>query len=93
MFLTSELIKIDTEDELREALEKLPCCVSNPNGRSSGEPINVVVIGALGDWTTGFSRRGYRHQLLYPRYVFGRPQDLSGRKLNRRYVESQANAI
>jgi hypothetical protein len=93
MFSASELQNVETDAELRLALERLPCCVSDENGRSAGEPINVVVIGALDDWTTGFVRRGYHHQLLSPRFVFGRPPDLSGRKQNRGYLKSKAHTI
>jgi hypothetical protein len=93
MFSASELQNVETDAALRQALEQLPCCVSDENGRSAGEPINVVVIGALDDWTTGFVRRGYHHQLLSPRFVFGRPPDLSGRKQNRGYLKSKAHTI
>ena len=39
---------VDVEDDsrLREALEALPCCTTGPNGRK-GEPLNLVLIGAL----------------------------------------------
>jgi hypothetical protein len=36
-----------------------------------------VIIGAIDDWTTAFVRRGYRYQLLNPRYAFGRAQDMA----------------
>ena len=93
MFSASELEHLETEAELRRALEALPCCVTRENEGHSGEPINVVVIGSLDDWTTGFVRRGYQFQPLTPRYVFGRPQDVSGGKQNRGYTKAQAHTI
>jgi hypothetical protein len=88
------LEKVGSETELREALEQLPCCVSNEiNGSSSAEPLNVVIIGAIDDWTTAFARRGYHYQVLNPRYAFGRAQDISGKKQSRGYTAAQAHTI
>jgi hypothetical protein len=93
MFSASELQKVESEAELRQALERLPCCVSIESGGPSAEPLNVVIIGAFDDWTTAFSRRGYRYQVLNPRYAFGRAQDISGHKLSRGYTKAQAHTI
>ena len=93
MFSAVELQKVESEAALREVLEQLPCCVSNENGESSAEPINVVIIGAIDDWTTAFLRRGYRYQVLNPRYAFGRVQDISGKKLSRGYIKGQELSI
>lgn len=93
MFSTVELQKVESEAELRQALEQLPCCVSNESGGPSTEPLNAVIIGALDDLTTAFARRNYRYQVLNPRYAFGRAQDISGRKLRRRYIKGQTHTI
>jgi hypothetical protein len=93
MFSASELRNVKSEADLRKALEKLPCCVSNENGGPSAEPLNVVIIGTFDDWTTAFTRRGYRYQTLNPRYAFGRAQDVSGHKLSRGYTSAQAHTI
>jgi hypothetical protein len=93
MFSNSELQNLESEVALRQALEELPCCVSDENGRPTGEPLNVVVIGMLDDWTTAFGRRGYRQYLLNPRYAFGRHQDVSARKQRKGYIKSQAHTI
>jgi hypothetical protein len=93
MFSAVELQKAGSEAELRQALEQLPCCVSKENGEPSAEPLNVVIIGTLEDWTTAFVRRGYRYLVLSPRYAFGRAQDFSGRKLSRGYTKAQAHTI
>jgi hypothetical protein len=89
MFSAVELQKLESEAALREVLDQLPCCVSNENGESSAEPLNVVIIGAIDNWTTAFLRRGYRYQELNPRYAFGRVQDVSGKKLSRGYIKGQ----
>jgi len=93
MFSASELQKVESEADLRQALEHLPCCAANESGRPSAEPLNVVIIGALDDWTSAFMRRGYRYQVLNPRYVFGRVQDISGVKISQGYTKAQANTI
>jgi hypothetical protein len=93
MFSASELYNVDSEAELRQALEQLPCCVSDQYDGSPAEPLNVVIIGAPADWVTAFVRRDYRYQELNPRYAFGRAQDISGYKLGRGYTKAQAQTI
>ena len=84
---------VENETDLRRVLEQLPCCVSQESGGPSAEPLNVVLIGALDDWTTAFIRRGYHYQPLTPRSVFGRSQDVSGTKVSRGYIQAQAHTF
>jgi len=93
MFSASELCNVESETELHQALQQLPCCVSNKNGGPTAEPLNVVVIGVMDDWITALLRRGYRYQELNPRYVFGRAQDISGKKVRLGYTKAQAHTI
>lgn len=93
MFSDAAQQNVEGEDELRQVLEQLPCCVSVENGGPPAEPLNVVIIGALDDWVTAFIRREYRYQVLSPRYAFGRSQDLAGQKLSRGYTNAQSHAI
>ena len=93
MFSAQELKIVASEVTLRQALEHLPCCVSDEDGTSTGEPLNVVIIGEIDDWISGFVRRGYQYQPLNPRYAFGRPQDISGQKHSRGYTRSQEHFI
>jgi len=94
MYSVAQLQNMDSEADLRQALEQLPCCVAKDNDeRSAAEPINVIIIGAIDDWITAFIRRGYVYQLLNQRYAFGRSQDISVKKLSRGYTRAQAHTI
>ena len=84
---------VASEADLRRVLENLPSCVTTENGGISAEPLNIVVIGSIDDWTTAFIRRGYRYHPLPPRYAFGRSQDISGKKLRRGYMQTQAHTF
>jgi len=93
MFSAQELKTVESEAALRQTLEQLPCCVSDEDGAPTGEPLNVVIIGEIDDWISGFVRRGYQYQPLNPRYVMGRPQDISGQKQSRGYTRSQKHFL
>jgi hypothetical protein len=93
MFSDVELQMVESEAALREVLEQLPCCVSIDDGKTSAEPLNVVIIGEIDNWTTAFVRRGYSYQILNPRYAFGRVQDISGKKLSLGYMKGQELSI
>jgi hypothetical protein len=47
------------EEELRLALEELPCCTTNDTGDKLGDPMNLVVIGDFKDIAAAFARRGW----------------------------------
>ena len=93
MFATSDLKTVESEEALRRTLENFPCCVSFDKEGSSAEPLNLVIIGALDDWTTAFIRRGYHYHFLNPRHLFGRSQDISGKKSRRGYTRPQAHTV
>ena len=44
---------------LREALEQLPCCVTNKSGKNTGDPLNLVIIGQPRDLYEAFIRAGW----------------------------------
>lgn len=46
-------------DELRAALEKLPCCTLDASGENKGDPFNLVVIGDFKEVAAAFARRGW----------------------------------
>jgi hypothetical protein len=93
MFTGQEQNTVVSAAALRQALEQLPCCVSDVDGKPTGEPLNVVIIGEIDDWISGFVRRGYQYQPIDLRYAFGRTQDISGQKHSRGYTSSQEHFI
>jgi hypothetical protein len=79
-----EIVDYDDLDELRAALEALPCCADSTDGREGGDPINVVLIGRLDDIAAVGGRRGYRRSAEAagaPQLLFGRSPDFVTRKL------------
>lgn len=55
----SEQILDVSEDELRAALEHLPCCTTDSEGDDYGDPLNLVIIGHFKDIAAAFARRGW----------------------------------
>jgi hypothetical protein len=82
----------DDVAELRELLEKLPCCASDEHG-VQGEPLNVVIIGAPEATGPALTRRGFRYAPASPMYTFGRPQDLSLEKGTNAWVPAQPHVL
>ena len=42
LYSEEEIVNLD-EDDLRTALEKLPCCATNKKGTKNGDPLNLVI--------------------------------------------------
>ncbi|MFP3647699.1 LssY C-terminal domain-containing protein [Paraburkholderia sp. SIMBA_054] len=90
-FLYPETAFTDYQDlaSLRAALERLPCCATDEHTTSKADPLNLIVIGTLGDIGAAMVRRGYRRDLREndrTQWVFGRRPDVVLRK------EGQAGA-
>jgi hypothetical protein len=58
LYSENEIVDLD-EDQLRTALENLPCCATNEDGSENGDPLNLVLIGSRKDMSAGFVRRGW----------------------------------
>jgi hypothetical protein len=58
LYSKEEIVDLD-QDELRVALENLPCCTTNQAGTDFGDPLNLVIIGNFFDVAAAFSRRGW----------------------------------
>jgi hypothetical protein len=58
LYSENEIVDLD-EDQLRTALEKLPCCATNEDGTEHGDPLNLVLIGSREDISSAFVRRGW----------------------------------
>jgi hypothetical protein len=46
-------------DELRVALEQLPCCATDAGGQHEGDPLNFVIVGESQDLLNSLSRSGW----------------------------------
>ncbi|MGA7814522.1 LssY C-terminal domain-containing protein [Caballeronia sp.] len=90
-FQYQETIITDYHDlaSLRAALERMPCCATDEHATTEADPLNVIVIGTLGDIGSAMVRRSYRRDLReddLSQWVFGRRPDVVLRK------EAQAGA-
>jgi hypothetical protein len=47
------------EEDLRRALEALPCCTTRPDGGSQGDPLNLVVAGDFDQVLRAFRHAGW----------------------------------
>lgn len=47
------------EEELRQLLRALPCCTTDENGTTSGDPLNLVLVGNPEDVFPAFVRQGW----------------------------------
>ena len=55
-----QIIKIESEAELRVALQRLPCCTTNRKGTEFGDPLNLVLVGEREAITSALLRRDWR---------------------------------
>jgi hypothetical protein len=91
MIAKAKPLHVEDESQLRSLLEKLPCCTASENG-VEGEPLNVVLIGDLDATGPALTRRHFRYTPVSPLYVFGRPQDISAKKV-RGWVAAQPHVL
>jgi len=59
MYLPETLVRLESEAELRAALERLPGWTTNKSGSSRGDPLNLVLVGKRDDLFPAFLRRGW----------------------------------
>lgn len=89
--LYPEMRDYERPEELRRALEALPCCVADPKGRQ-GPPLNLVLIGDPEDVFVAAVQRGYKWADLDPLMLFNRSQDVSGAK-RAAWVTAQSHTL
>ncbi len=58
LYSEHEFKEVD-EDELHFALQYLPCCTTDKNGKTNGDPLNLVFLGNLEDLVPAFVRRDW----------------------------------
>jgi LssY C-terminus len=46
-------------DELRAALEQLPCCAANADGLAEGDPLNIALVGESSEVLHSLTRAGW----------------------------------
>lgn len=96
LYSKDEMVSYEDEKDLRKALESLPCCSTNEDGKEQADPLNLIIIGSgktvhqaliRSGWDeTGTTERGvaitehYRYTPVSPFYLYGRPQDAAFRK-------------
>ena len=58
--LYSEKDMVDLDDDgLRQALENLPCCMTNKDGSGESDPLNIILIGQEEEIWPAFISRGW----------------------------------
>ncbi len=61
-----EIVRLQTDAELRGAVEQLPGFTTNKGGTARGDPLNLVLIGKRDDLFPAFLRRGWHPtELIY----------------------------
>ena len=48
-----------TLEQLRAALEQLPCCATNADGDAEGDPLNIVLVGGPNEVLNSLTRSGW----------------------------------
>src|SRR5262249_23063044 len=59
LYPPESIVRLQTETELRAAVEKLPAFTTNKHGNARGDPLNLVLIGKRDDLFPAFLRRGW----------------------------------
>jgi hypothetical protein len=58
LYAEKDMVDLD-DDGLRQALEDLPCCMTNKDGTGESDPLNIVVIGPEEEIWPAFISRGW----------------------------------
>ena len=59
IYAPESIVRLESEAELRAALERLPGWTTNKSGTARGDPLNLVLIGKQDDLFPAFLRRGW----------------------------------
>ncbi len=57
LYREDQIVRTDSEEQLRALLEQLPCCTTNKDGSENGDPLNLVAIGSRADIAGAVVRR------------------------------------
>ena len=90
--LYSEKDMIDLDDNgLRQALENLPCCMTNKDGSGQSDPLNIIVIGPEEEIWPAFISRGWDESEIIYGASLGRT--IASSLFGRRYRYSPMSAL
>ncbi|HVY55274.1 MAG TPA: LssY C-terminal domain-containing protein [Thermodesulfobacteriota bacterium] len=59
LYKKDEYVNYGTEEELRKALEAVPCCATRKDGTGKNDALNFFVIGDTDNIVSAFIRRGW----------------------------------
>ncbi|MBI2813883.1 MAG: LssY C-terminal domain-containing protein [Opitutae bacterium] len=70
IYSTDQILSYDSEAEFRSALETLPCYATDKEGKATGDPLNLVVIGGEGQawhepWPAFVARGWHETETVY----------------------------
>ena len=90
--LYSEKDMIDLDDNgLRQALENLPCCMTNKDGSGQSDPLNIIVIGPEEEIWPAFISRGWdESEIIYGASMW---KTIASSLFGRRYRYSPMSAL
>jgi LssY C-terminus len=59
LYKKDEYVNYENEDDLRKALESVPCCATRKDGTGKNDALNFFVIGDTDNIISAFMRRGW----------------------------------
>lgn len=90
LYAKKEMIDLG-DDGLRQALEDLPCCMTNKDGSGQGDPLNIIVIGPEEEIWPAFISRGWDESEVMYGASLGRT--IASSVFGRRYRYSPMSAL
>ena len=86
LYSSEEMSVVDMEG-LRRAVGELPCCTADASGNSTGNPVNLVIVGKAADVLTALLRANWQETSADSveddgNYMFGRARDAEFRHSN-----------
>lgn len=92
MYPASDVTDLHDLDEVRGAIENLPCCATDSVSNAAGEPINIVLIGTGEGLLRAFLRAGWLEtETTSPETVAARRQHYRGRPPDGVFYKSRAD--
>ena len=90
LYAEKDMIDLD-DDGLRQALENLPCCMTNKDGSGRSDPLNIIVIGPEEEIWPAFIVRGWDESEVI--YGASLGKTIASSLFGRRYRYSPMSAL